>query len=123
MRFAIAISSIALLAACQTPPPPFPAAESGPITSEELAHSFDSAVSSRLIIFLNADRECTLSKAAIAAEESGEPEPGNAENLPRVYVEGAGGLQELSNDISNRELEAARLVGAAARECQSGEVN
>ena len=117
------IAFLFVCAACATPPPPFPAADGGPLTRAELEHSFDSAVASRLIIFTRADRECTLEKASAAADAAGEPEPGMAENLPQVYVEKPGGLRELDNQISNRELAAAKLVGDAARECQVEEVN
>ena len=118
MRSVIGCAAFLMVAGCQTPTPPFPAADSGPITPAELAHSFDSGVSSRLIIFTRADRDCTLAAAATLAEEAGEPEPGNAENLPQIYVEGSRGLQKIDNQISNRELLAARLVGEAARSCQ-----
>ena len=115
-RLTMIASAAALLAACSTTPP-FPAAASGPLNAEELAFSFDRGVDARLIVFSNADRACTLARAAELAADAGEPDPSLADNQPTVMMETSGGLKTLP-PAGTRELAAARIVGEAARECQ-----
>ena len=118
MRTPLIFISAGLLAACATTQSPFPEAESGPLTAAELAHSFDSAVASRLTIFTRADRDCSLERAAQLAVEAGEPDPEAAVNAPRVFVEGSGGGLRQLPSVSARELAAAGVVREAAIECQ-----
>jgi hypothetical protein len=120
MRTLLALTAAGVLTACATTSP-FPEASGGPVTAAELAHSFDSAVQSRLLIFTRADRACTLDRAAELSQAAGEPTgEGSAASGIRVFTEGSGGGLNRVPDVSAREMAAARLVREAAIECQQG---